>query len=193
MSKIAGALVFAIFIAGGLSLAAADDPIGSLFKKQMENRVPVKVFIKEVVNQSGQAAVIPAEFTRALAISMHKRRALKFEVVKNAVDSDISISAVIQRYRYLDKGPFKPSIGIQTMILDAAATMTQNYVDMLVNYTVTDTKSGEKLWEGTVDQYIKKKMTLAESMTLINDVVTRTFLWKCFGKANSRNDKINVM
>ena len=97
------------------------------------------------------------------------------------------MSAVIKKYQYSEKGPLKPTPSIGTTLLDAAATMTENYVEMVVEYTVFDTKSDKELWKDTVSEYIKKKMTAIESVPLICDVVTRTFIWKCFGKANLKD------
>lgn len=62
-----------------------------------------------------------------------------------------------------------------------------------VEYTVTDTKSGKTLWKDTVKEYIKKKMTPEESIPLIYDVVTRAFVWRCFGKANLNDSNRSVV
>ena len=176
-------LALCIFSFIGLTAAfAQDEPIGRMFKTE-----PVKVYIKDVVNQSGQSQITPEAFKKALEQSLHQRRAIKFEIVNNAADSDIQVTAIINKYQYLVKGPLKPSPGIETTLLDAAATMSANYVEMTVDYSVTDTKSGKELWKHTVNEYIKKKMTPEESIPLIYDVVTRTFVWKCFGKAGLRD------
>lgn len=182
-------LLCLLSFAGSSMGFAADEPIGWLFKKKIEDKVPVKVYIKEVVNQSGQNQVMPEVFKTELVNSLHERRSIKFEVVNTPDESDIQIAALIKSYRYMDRGPFKLSPGVDTMILDAAATMTENYVDMAVEYTVADTKSGKELWKGNINEYIKQKMTAEESTPLIYDVVARTFIWKCFGKANLRESK----
>lgn len=171
----------------GLSFVLAkEETIGSLFKGKIEDKIPVKVYIKEVINQSGQSQVMPEAFTKALEKSLHQRRSIKFEVINNQAESDIQMSAVIKKYQYLVRGPLKPSPGIETTLLDAAATATQNYVEMSVEYAVVDTKTNKVLWQNTISEYIKKTMTPEESIPLIYDVVTRTFIWKCFGKANLR-------
>ncbi|MDD5136011.1 MAG: hypothetical protein PHN63_01530 [Candidatus Omnitrophica bacterium] len=182
-------LMVCLFSLIGLSTAPAqEEPIGRMFKAE-----PVKVYIKDVVNQSGQDQITPASFKKELVDSLHERRAMKFEVVDNPAGSDIQVAAVITKYQYLEKGPIKFSPGVETMLLDAAATMTENYVEMSVDYTVTDTKTNKELWRHTISEYIKKKMTPEESIPLIYDVETRAFVWKCFGKArlrDSNEDKV---
>ena len=180
--------LFCLFFFTGFSLGLAEEgTIGSLFNNRISHNIPVKVYIKEVINQTGQSQVMPEDFKKELKQSLHQRRSIKFEVVNSQAESDIQMSAVIKSYQYLEKGRFKPSPGIGTMLLDAAATMSQNYVEMAVEYTVIDAKSGKILWHNMISEYIKKKMTLEESVPLIYDAVTRAFVWKCFGKANLRD------
>ncbi len=182
--------VFCMLFFVGLSLGLArGETIGSLFNDKINDKIAVKVYIKEVINQSGQNQIMPEIFKKELEASLHQRRSIKFEVVNSPAESDIEMSALIKSYQYLEKGPLKPSMGIETTLLDAAATMTENYVEMAVEYTVVDTKSNKALWKNTISEYIKKKMTPEESIPLIYDVVTRTFIWKCFGKANLREEK----
>ena len=92
------------------------------------------------------------------------------------------MSAEIKSYQYLEKGPFKPNPGIGTTLLDAAATMTENYVEMAAEFTITDTKSGNTLWKDTVSTFIERMMTPEQSIPLIYEKLPRTFLWKSFGK-----------
>jgi hypothetical protein len=84
----------------------------------------------------------------------------------------------------LNRGPFNPNPGIATMLADAAATATLNYVEMAVLYTIIDAKNNKVLWSDDVKEYIKKTMTPEESIPLICDKVDRTFLSQCFGEAH---------
>lgn len=185
MMKKSVLLLCLMFFAGVSMGLAQEETIGSLFKDRGQN--PVKFYIKEVINQSGQSQIATEIFKKELEASFHERRSLKFKAVNSPAESDIQISAVIKSYQYLDKGPLKPSIGVGTMLLDAAATMTENYVEMAVECTVIDTKSDKTLWSKTISEYIKKKMTPEESIPLIYDAITRAFVWRCFGKANLRD------
>ena len=188
MKAIKSVFVFCLISFTCLSLSlAAEGTIGWMFKDKINEKAPVKVYIKEIVNQSGQSQIVPEAFRKALEKSLGERRSIKFSVVNSPAESDIEITAVITNFKYLEKGIFKPSPGIGTMLLDAAATMAGNYVEMAVEYAVIDTKSDKTLWKGTISEYIKKKMTRDESIPLIYDAVTRVFIWKCFGKADLRD------
>jgi len=166
--------------------SAEENTIGWLFKEEIRDKTPVKVCVKDITNQSGQAKIATDAFKAMLEKSFHERRSIKFETVNSPAESKIQVSAVIKNYQYMEKGPLKPSIGVETTLLDAAATMTENYVEMSVDYTVTDTKTDKVLWQGNVNEYLKQKMTSEESIPLISDILARTFIWRCFGKANLR-------
>jgi hypothetical protein len=82
----------------------------------------------------------------------------------------------------MEKGPLKPTPGIGTTLLDAAATMTQNYAEASVAFVVKDTKNNDVLWRNKTHPYLKEKMTAEESIPLISKKVASHFVWKCFGK-----------
>lgn len=146
---------------------------------------PIKVFVSQVTDDSGEDAVKPEEFRSALENLIAKRKAVKFEVVKDAAASDLQISAAIKKYKYLVHGPMKPSPSIATLALDAAATATQNYVEMTVAFTILETKTNKVLWDDSIAEYRKKTMTPGESIPIIYERLIRTFLWKSFGKPTS--------
>lgn len=161
-----------------MSLAFAQgEPIGSLFK----GKQPIKVYIKEVLNESGQDQVTPELFKKTLQESLLNRKLLKFEITDNPAESDIQVAVLIKKYRYAERGTVKPIPGI-SMIFDAAAAMTENYAEMSAEYTVTDTESNNVLWHSTVNENLKKVMTPEESVPLICNKIARTFVWKCFGR-----------
>lgn len=172
----------------GLSLGlAVEGTIGGLFNDNVDKKIPVKVYIKEIINQSGKSQIAPEIFKKELIQSLHERRSLQFKVVDNPAESDIQMAIAIKNYQYLERGPLKPSIGVETTLLDAAATMSENYVEMAAECTVIDTKTEKVLWKNMINEYIKKTMTPEESVPLIYDVVARAFIWKCFGKANLKD------
>ncbi|MCX5678449.1 MAG: hypothetical protein NTY76_05000 [Candidatus Omnitrophica bacterium] len=154
--------------------------IGHLF----EGKSPVKVHVSAVTNESGQSQISAEVFKKALEDSLNNRKAMDFDTVSDPAASDIQITAVIKKYQYLNRGPLNPNPGIATMLADAAATATLNYVEMDVSYTITDAKNNKVLWVDDVKEYIKKTMTPEESIPLIYDKVTRTFLSQCFGEAH---------
>ncbi len=182
MIKIAIFAVCLFYIICAGQAFAQDDTIGHLF----EGKFPIKVYVSSVTNESGESQISIDEFKKSLEDSLNNRKAIDFDTVDNPADSDIQVSAVIKKYQYLERGPFNPSPGIATTLVDAAATATSNYVEMEVLYTVTDTKSNDLLWSDDVKEYIKRIMTPDESIPLIYDKVTRTFTSQCFGRAHQK-------
>jgi hypothetical protein len=185
MLKKALASAFVICSIASYQAFAEDGTIGHLFK----DKPAVKVYVKDVSNESGSTNITAEAFKSILEESLANRKAMTFRIVSDPAESDIRISAVIKKFQYLKKGPFKPSIGIQTTLLDAAATMTENYAEMAVGFIVTDTKNDKVLWKADVDDYIKKLMTAECSTVLMCDKIARGFIWQCFGKANRREGR----
>jgi hypothetical protein len=185
MPRIAALVLCILLSVSALSFAANEEPIGFLFKQKIADGVPVKVYIKGVENKSGQDRIMPDAFKKALVDSLRNRRAIKFEVVDDQSASDVQIAAVIKDYKYMHRGPFKPTISPATVMAEAAATASQNYTEMTADFKVTD-RFGNVLWEKTLNEYLKKKMTAEESVPMIYDFITRTFVWKCFGKPTLR-------
>lgn len=145
----------------------------------------IKVFIGNFGNESGKNEVTAEGLKNTIAKALLNRKSVKFELVNAPEQSDVEISAVIKKYLYMERGPFKPSPSIGTTLLDAAATMTENYVEMTVNFIVTKSGTGEVLWKDSLMPYAKKKMTPVESIQHIYDKVAGHFVWKCFGKPNA--------
>ena len=163
----------------GQSAAMAEE--GQLWRLAKKSGV-IKVFLGSFTNDSGQSQVSPEEFRKAVEETLVNRKSTKFQIVSAPADSDIQISAIIQKYRYLDRGPFKATPGIATTLLDTAATATANYVDMNVIFTVIDAKTNAVLWKDTIEPYAKKGMTASESIPIIYEKCAKHFVWKCFGK-----------
>lgn len=157
--------------------------IGHLF----EGKSPVKAHVGAVTNESGQGQISVEIFKKALEDSLNNRKAMDFDTLSDPAGSDIQIAAVIKNYQYLERGPFNPSPGIATTLVDAAATAASNYAEMEVLYTITDTKNNKVLWMDDVKEYIKKVMTPEESIPLIYDKVNRTFISQCFGHAHDKD------
>lgn len=176
------ALALAFSFVTAPAVFASEGTIGHLFS----GKPVVRVCVKEISNDSGQAQVGTEAFKAVLETSFMKRKAITFKIVNTAAESDIQLAASIKKFEYMVRGPLKPSIGIETTLLDAMATATENYAEMSVDFNVIDTKSGNILWEGNVEDYMKKVMTAEESIPLISDKICRKFLWICFGKANFR-------
>ncbi len=141
----------------------------------------IKVFISTPANESGQGFVAD-NLKSALESALLNRKSTKFEIVKTPEGSDVQIATLIKKFMYMEKGPMKPTPGIGTTLLDAAATMTTNYAEMSVDFVVKDTRTDQILWKELLNPYLKKSMTPEESIPLISERVASNFIWKCFGK-----------
>ncbi len=173
--------LIAVLTCAFLNLAAVHGSTTEL-SHMAKSKSTIKVFIKDIVNESGQSQILPETFKKDLERAMLERRSTTFKILKNPESCDIQISAIIKSYRYMERGPFKPTPSIAGLLLDAAASATENYVDMDVEFTVTDTRAGNILKKDIVTAHIKEIMTPEHSISLIYDKITRTFLWKFFGK-----------
>jgi hypothetical protein len=177
-------IMLAIIMCCAASTASCDTE-GAL-SSYFRNKDVIKVYVKDISNSSGQALITAEDFKAILEASLLKRKAMTFKMVSTAADSDIQISATIEKFQYLARGPLKPTVGFGTGLLDAAASATMNYAEMAVNFTVLSTKTGNVLWKDGVEGYLKKLMTAEESVPMISDKIARQFIWQCFGKANRK-------
>ena len=141
----------------------------------------IKVFVNNPVNESGQG-LIADSLRKALESALVNRKSVKFEIVKTPGESDVQVATVIKNFMYMEKGPLKPTPGIGTTLLDAAATITENYAEIAVDFIVTQSKTGLILWQDILSPYLKQKMEPEESIPLISGKVSSDFVWKCFGR-----------
>ncbi len=175
--KIIFVLVGICFLMQGVLCFADGRNLGHLYRGK-----DIKVFVKGFINESEKKDLSIDDFKKEVEKAFTNRKSITFEVVTSPEASDLEISGTIKKFQYLVKGPMKPSLGIETMALDMAATMTLNYVDMNVNFTIVDRKSGKILWNEDVYDYEKEKMTEKESIPAIFDKVARKFIVRSFGK-----------
>ena len=165
-----------VALLGCLPPEAFADELSHLFKSGQA----IKVFLGEFINKSGQNQVSPDAFKKIFAEAVSKRRAVKFTIVDSAQASDVQISGIIKKYLYSKTDPITTFASPSGLVLDAVTT--ENYVEMAAEFTILDTKSGRVVWKNTISTFIKKMMTPEESIPLIYDKLSRTFLWKSFGK-----------
>lgn len=167
------------FLVIGQSIAMAEG--GDLWRLA-EKKGSIKVYVGEPNNESGQGKIVRTDFKKAIESAFLNRKSVKFELAKTKEESDVQVYSIIKKFMYMERGPMKFSPGIETMLLDAAATATMNYVEMAVEFAVISTNTGELLWKDTLNPYIKEKMTPEGSVSLISSRIASNFLWKCFGK-----------
>lgn len=140
----------------------------------------VKVYVKDIVNESGDNRVSAEAFKKVFEQSLLNRKSIKYEITKSPEDSEVQISGVIKKYQYAEKDPVKISPSAASIALDAVTT--ENYVEMTVDFTITDTAKNKVIWKEEVYDFVKHTMTPEESLPIIYDKVSRTFMWKSFGK-----------
>ena len=166
-------------VAVALVMTASSICYGNELQVMAQEKHPIKVFIKDFSNDSGQAQLSTADLMKEVEKAFKNRQSVSFAIVKTPQESDVEVSASIKSYQYMEKDPVKPSISF-IMALDAVTS--ENYAEMVVEFTVTDTKSGNVAWKETVTSYIKRMMTPAESIPAVYDRAARDFVAKAFGK-----------
>lgn len=145
---------------------------------------PVKVFVGSFTNESGQPQINAEEFKKSFERALNNRKSVAFKVVPNEAESDVQISCAIKKYLYSKTDPITSYGGTATLILDAVTV--ENYVEMITNFVIKDTRIGTILWSSPLTSYIKHMMTPDESIPKIYDKASRDFLWRSFGKPDNR-------
>lgn len=167
----------AALIGLGPSLAA-DDNLSYLAKDGQH----IRVFLKEFSNESGQTQISPEDFKNSFETAMLRRKAVTFDIAKNADASDIQISCAIKKYLYSKTDPIT-SFGNSALVILDAITI-ENYAELTGEFTVVGTKTGKVIWKDSVKAFVKRTMTPKESMPLVCEKLSRAFLTKSFGKPN---------
>ena len=140
----------------------------------------VNVFVKGFTNEAGDKKIIAEDFKKNFENALLNRKSITFKISDNPASSDIQISGIIKKYQYLENDPINSFAGAGGLLLDAATT--ENYAELEVEITVTNSRTNKVIWHDTVVSYIERMMTPEESVQLVYNKVSRNFLWKCFGK-----------
>jgi len=167
--------VLILTVASQLSFASENN----LHKMGREKSI-IKVFIGDVSNISGQNTANASDFKASLENAIKNRKSVNFDIVNSPEASDIKITGIIKKFQYLEHDPVTTYGTSWGLLLDAATT--ENYAELVVEFAVTDSKSGKLLWKEDVMSFTKKMMSPEESLPLIYEKESRTFLSKCFGK-----------
>jgi hypothetical protein len=176
--KYLGVAAALLLFSSSLCLAAEENSLSAL----TNSGKPIKVYVKDFANESGQSQIDAAAFKNAFETALKNRKAVTFEIVPSADASDVEISGIIKKYLYSETDPINSYASTATLVVDALTT--ENYAELTVDFTVTDAKSGNVLWNKNLMSYVERKMTPGESIPLVYDKLSRDFLWKSFGKPN---------
>jgi len=148
---------------------------------------PIKVYMGKFINSSGSEKIDPGKFARVFGQTLEARKDIyiQFKLVENPDEADISISGEIKEYKYSEHDPIDMFMSTYTLILDAMTT--QNYVGMVVNYTVKDPKTNKVLWSRRLRPSVTKSdMSEDQSTPLIIEKAANQFVSKCFKRPKRR-------
>ena len=149
----------------------------------LKNKDSISVYVSGFADQTAGGQISADEFKKSFEAALLKRKSIKFEMAKNPDASGVEISGTIKKYQYLVNDPVTTFASPTGLLLDAATT--ENYVTMETEFQVIETRTRQILWKDTISSFLKRRMTQSESVPLIYDKLSRTFLWKCFGKGKS--------
>lgn len=152
-----------------------------------EAKRPIKVYIGKFIDSSGSEEIDPEKFVRVFGATLEARRDIhiQFKLVEFLDDADISMSGEIKEYKYREKDPVDMFMSAYTLILDAM--ISQNYVGMVVNYTVKDPKTSKVLWSKRLRPSVTKSdMSEDQSTPLIIEEAAKQFISKCFKRPKKR-------
>ncbi|MCM8791052.1 MAG: hypothetical protein NC938_05055 [Candidatus Omnitrophica bacterium] len=171
-----------LFVLGLLTIISCGFSIicGAAELEQMSNKQPIKVYLASFSNESGEKDLKVDELKQEVEKAFANRKSVRFEIVKSPAESDVQVFGIIKKFQYLTKDPVRPAISVALMALDAA--ITENFVEMDVQFTIINTKTGALIWKDNVVRFLKRSMTRAQSIPLIYDKIARAFVSKSFGK-----------
>jgi len=108
------------------------------------NDPEIKVYLKEVKNESGEEDVDAKTFEKVFKEELTERLAMKFVSVEKQDEADVAISATIKNYAFTEKA--MPSfMGVYSLAADATAPKSQAV--LTVDYVVMDAKTGRVIAE----------------------------------------------
>lgn len=152
-----------------------------------EAKRPIKVYMGKFIDSSGSEKIDPEEFARVFGQTLEARRDIhiQFRLVESLDEADISISGEIKEYKYSERDPIDMFMSTYTLILDAM--VSQNYVGMVVNYTVKDPKTNKVLWSRKLRPSVTKSdMSEDQSTPLMMEKAAKQFVSKCFKRPKRR-------
>lgn len=173
-----------------LCLAMIDSAVGDPRREEnlyylVKERAPICVHLGKFINSSGSDQIVPEEFVKELEKALETRPDIRFKLVENPNGADISINGEIMEYIYSDHDPIDMFLGIWAVALDAVTT--QDYVCLVVNYTVKDPKTGKVLWSKRLRPSVTKSDISEDQCTpLIMEKAAKQFISKSFERPKKR-------
>jgi len=180
-------LICACLLASTPAPAAAREKLTYI----LTHKEPVKVFLKDFVNESGQGKVSANILRNDVKNALVNRRSVRFAAVAKEEESDITVEAAVKAFRYMERGPVKITPGLGTTMLDLAASATMNYADIQGSFVIREAGTGRVLHVEDVYIHLKRKMTEDESVPLVLNKFARQFVVEAFGRPRGRRTAIS--
>ena len=156
---------------------------GSLYAKFQGKTV--KTFVTEVKDATKDREINPKLLKEKIEEALRNRKSIRFEVVQNAADADISIDTEVNEFMWTDHDPIDMLMGVGGTAMDAA--QIEDYARLQADMTVTDHRSKKVLWKERVTATVTKKpMPRAESIPLISEDLAKVFMKECFSKKRAK-------
>ena len=146
----------------------------------VENGKTIKVYLGNF--QSVTDNISPSQFKQVLKDIITARNKENFEFTSDRQNADIAVDADLFFYRYLEDDPVDHFAG-GTYGLVADVLVSQNYVQIKVDFTVTRVKDGKRLWhrkEGI--SVTETNMPEEESISKVLQETSKRFIFLCFGR-----------
>ena len=134
-----------------IALVMAFPPAGkcarveSLYEWLLEKEHPVKTYVSDVTDSSGQAQECIALLKSNLEEMLATRKKISFTVVPDKASADIIMDSDIVEFFWTDTDPVDDITGIVPILLDAA--IKEHYGRLTVVFTITDAVRGRQVWK----------------------------------------------
>jgi len=123
-------------------LAACNVFADTNLNKMFKNKKVVKVFLSNVVNETGKPDASIEVFKKAFADELASRKNMKFEAAATQADADVVVDAKIKSFEF--KARVLPRfMGVESLAADMTAP--KSYAKLVVDYTITSVKTGKEL------------------------------------------------
>ncbi len=177
MKKTVSFLMLGLF---ATSVAWADPNLFSRFSGK-----PVKVYVAPAEDSTSTHDIDTAVLKTKLEEALKGRKSIRFQIVENAADADLTIESQVVGYVWTDHDPVDMLVGIGGAAADAA--LVEDFASTEVDMKVTDTKSKIVVWRDRIRASVtKKQMSRPDSVPLVSDQLAKTFIKECFSKRSNR-------
>ena len=120
------------------NLNAKEENLYKMFKGYPK----IRVFLKDVTNETGEPSITEAAFRKIFKESLEKRKEIRFESVASQGDSDVVITARIKQYTFKEKAAPRPFSSI-TLVADTVEP--KSAAKIVIDYEVCKAPGAETI------------------------------------------------